>query len=211
MSKKSQSKAPAKPAGGLAMVASWQVYDILLSHNWDVQAQLVTALVARRSPTSGKIVAALFLIDLACLGVKSAQVKMFKDVAEYAAGLRAHAQRVQPMGPADFNLVAKIIFTGLDYAAALGFKPDPIFAQAQHLLDGAVPAANPTPVPTGGSEGKPFFIAGPRDDARQVVNHLLRTVGEGNFHYLVSVSAEELGLPESALRRLGDAPHPGEQ
>ncbi len=100
-----------------------------------------TALVVRRSLTSGKIVAALFLIDLACLGVTSAQVKMFKDVAEYAAGLRAHALRVQPMGPADFNLVAKIIFTGLDYAAALGFKPDPIFAQAQHLLDGAAPAA----------------------------------------------------------------------
>jgi hypothetical protein len=210
--KKGHSKdAPTRPVGGLAGAAGWPVYDVLLSRNWAEEGALITTLVARRSPASGKVAAALFLVDLACLGVKSAQVKMFKDAAEYAAGLRAHALRIQPMEPADFNLVAKIIFTGLDYAAALGFKPDPVYAQAQHLLSSAIPAANPTPVRTGGPEGKPLFVSGPYDDARQIVNHLLRTVGAGNFHYLVSGTAEELGLPESVIRRFEDAPQPGEQ
>ncbi|MFL5801811.1 MAG: hypothetical protein ACJ8CR_08710 [Roseiflexaceae bacterium] len=196
---------PPKLAGGMALAAGWPVHEVLLSRGWEQEAALTTILVARRSPASGKVAAALFLVDLACLGVKSAQVKLFKDAAEYAAGLRAHAQRVQPMAPADFDLAAKIIFTGLEYAAGLGLKPDPVFAQAQHLLAGADPAACPTPVRTGGPEGKPFFVAGPYDDARRIVAQLLRTVGEGNFHYLVGGTAEELGLPENIVRRLEDA------
>ncbi|MBC8160068.1 MAG: hypothetical protein H7Z42_02525, partial [Roseiflexaceae bacterium] len=144
---------------------------------------------------SNKVAAGLLLVDLACLGVKSAQVKLFAGPAEYHAGLRAHALKIQPMAPAEFNLVAKIIVTGLGYAANLGFKPDPIFAQAQHLLSGADADACATPVPTGGPEGKPFFVAGPYDDPRRIVDHLTRTVGAGNFHYLVGVGGEELELP----------------
>jgi hypothetical protein len=67
------------------------------------------------------------------------------------------------MAPAEFNLAAKIIATSLEYAAKLGFKPDAVFAQAQHLLAGAEPAACATPVPTGGPEGKPLFVSGPYD------------------------------------------------
>ena len=196
MSKKNKQAAlAAKPVGGIALAAKWPVHEVLLSDGWDQQAALVTILVARRSPMSNKVAAGMFLVDLACLGVKSAQVKLFAGPAEYHAGLRAHALKIQPMALAEFNLVAKIIATGLEYAANLGFKPDPVFAQAQHLLSGADPAACATPVPTGGPEGKPFFVAGPYDDARRVVDQLTRTVGAGKFHYMVGVGGDELELP----------------
>ena len=195
MSKKNKQAAlAAKPVGGIALAAKWPVHEVLLSQGWEQEAVLITILVARRSPTSNKVAAGLFLVDLACLGVKSAQVKLFAGPAEYQAGLRAHALRIQPLAPADFNLAAKIIATGLEYATNLGFKPDPVFAQAQHLLSGADPAACATPVPTGGPEGKPFFVSGPHDDPRRIVNQLTRAVGEGNFHYLVGVGGDELGL-----------------
>jgi hypothetical protein len=196
MSKKNKQAAlAAKPVGGIALAAKWPVHEVLLSDGWDQQAALVTILVARRSPMSNKVAAGLFLVDLACLGVKSAQVKLIAGPAEYHAGLRAHALKIQPMAPAEFNLVAKIIATGLEYAANLGFKPDPVFAQVQHLLSGSDPAACATPVPTGGPEGKPFFVAGPYDDARRVVDQLTRTVGAGNFHYMVGGGGDELELP----------------
>jgi hypothetical protein len=196
MSKKSKQAAlAAKPVGGIALAAKWPVHEVLLSRGWDQEAALITILVARRSPTTNKVAAGLFLVDLACLGVKSAQVKLFAGPAEYNAGLRAHALRIQPMAPAEFNLVAKIIATGQEYAANLGFKPDPVFAQAQHLLGGADPAACATPVPTGGPEGKPFFVSGPHDDPRRIVDQLTRTVGAGNFHYMVQVGGEELEVP----------------
>ena len=196
MGKKNKHAAlPAKPVGGIALAAKWPVHEVLLSHGWDQEAALITILVARRSPMSNKVAAGMFLVDLACLGVKSAQVKLFAGPAEYNAGLRAHALRIQPMAPAEFNLVAKIIATGLEYAANLGFKPDPVFAQAQHLLSGADPLACATPVPTGGPEGKPLFVSGPYDNARRVVEQLTRTVGPGNFHYLVQVGPAELAPP----------------
>jgi hypothetical protein len=188
-------KTPTKPVGGIALAAKWPVHEVLLSRGWDQEAALITILVARRSLMTNKVAAGLFLVDLACLGIKSAQVKLFAGPAEYNAGLRAHALRLQPMAPADFNLVAKIIATGLEYAANLGFKPDPVYAQAQHLLGGANPAACATPVPIGGPEGKPFFVAGPHDDARRIVDHLTRTVGAGNFHYMVQVPGGDLELP----------------
>jgi hypothetical protein len=188
MGKKNKHAAlPAKPVGGIALAAKWPVHEALLSRGWDQKAALITILIARRSPITNKVAAGLFLVDLACLGVKSAQVKLFAGPAEYNAGLRAHALKLQPMAPAEFNLVAKIIATGLEYAANLGFKPDPVFAQAQHLLGGADPAACATPVPTGGPEGKPFFVSGPHDDPRRIVDTLTRTVGAGNFHYMVGV------------------------
>ena len=194
-----------KPVGGMAIAAGWPVHEVLLSHGWDQQGAAITLLIARRSPISGKVAAALLLVDLACLGVKSAQVRLFKDVGEYSAGLRAHALRLQPMMPISLNLAAKIVFTGLEYAGKLGFRPDPVYAQAAHLLTGADPDAEQTPVPTGGPEGKPLYINGPHDDARKIIEHLLRTVGEGNFHYLIQGSKEDLGLPDDIDERLDDA------
>src|SRR2546425_13126747 len=108
MGKKNKHAAlPAKPVGGIALAAKWPVHEVLLSRGWDREAALITILVARRSPTTNKAAAGLFLVDLACLGVKSAQVKLFAGLAEYSAGLRAHALRLQPMAPAELNLVAK--------------------------------------------------------------------------------------------------------
>lgn len=191
-----------KPAGGLALAAGWPVHEVLLSRGWEEHGAAITLLLARRSPTSGKVASALLLIDLGCLGVKSAQVHLFKEVGEYNRGLRAHAMRLQPMMPISLKLAAKIVFTGLEYAARLGFKPDPVYAQAAHLLSGVDLAAEPTAVPTGGPEGKPFYVNGPHDDARKIVEQLMRAVGPGNFHYVIQGSKEELGLPNDIDKRL---------
>ena len=194
-----------KPLGGLALAAGWPVHEVLLSRGWEEQGAAITLLLARRSPTSGKVASALLLIDLGCLGVKSAQVHLFKDAGEYNRGLRAHALRLQPMMPVRMNLAAKIVATGLEYADRLGFKPDPVYAQAAHLLSGADPDADPTTVPTGGPEGKPFYVNGPHDDARKIVEQLTRAVGPGNFHYVIQGSKEELGLPDDIDERFDDA------
>lgn len=183
-----ESSSATKPTGGLALAAGWPVHEVLLSRGWEEPGAAITLLLARRSPTSGKLASALLLVDLGCLGVKSAQTHLFKDIGEYNRGLRAHALGLQPMLPVSLNLAAKIVFTGLEYAAALGFKPDPVYAQAAHLLAGAEPQAEPTAVPTGGPEGKPFYVNGPRDDARKIVEQLQRAVGPGDFHYFIQGS-----------------------
>ena len=69
----------------------------------------------------------------------------------------------------------------------LGFKPDFGINQAQIFHHGAHPETFAIPVPVGDPEGKPFYMSGPYDDIDRVLATLRRTVGEGNFHYLVEV------------------------
>lgn len=183
-----------QPVGGLARAADWPLYEVLVSKNWSEHGRIITLLIARRSPVTAKIACASLLVDLGCLGVKSAQVKMFKDVAEYRSGMRMHVISLQAMETASLDLAAKIIYTGLNYAAALGFKPDAVFNQAEPLLSGADPDACAIEVPTGGSEGKPLYVNGPYDDSRRIVDHLMRTLGPNNFHYFIQGSPEELGI-----------------
>ncbi len=111
-------------------------------------------------------------------------------------GCGRNVPQAQPMAAADLDLVAKIIYTALEYASTLGFKPDFVFAQAEPLLSGADPARCSTPVPTGGPEGKPLFVSGPYDDADRIMAQLQRVVGVGNFHYLISTGPGDMGLPD---------------
>ncbi|NNJ09845.1 hypothetical protein EKD04_005855 [Chloroflexales bacterium ZM16-3] len=185
MGKKKDKALAARPTGGMAIATDWPVYEVLLSRDWDKEGSLASALVARESPRSGKVATASFLVDLACLGLKSTQVMLFNDAAAYTAGLRAHITGMMPMASADINLVAKIVFTGVAYAESLGFKPDPVFAQSRYLIEEANPDGCFTPVPTGGKDGKPFFINGPNDDPNKVIAQLERAVGAGNYNFLL--------------------------
>jgi hypothetical protein len=189
MSKK-QSRAIANTSTWVHQSQDWPLHEVLLSDGWDAEGALTTIIVARSSPRSMKIAAASFLVDLACLGVKSAFVRLCANPQDYVTRVRQRMARLQALNPAPLDLVAKILVTGEAYARQFGFSPDPEYQQARLLLAGANPEACPIPVPTGGPEGKPFFVAGPNDDPRRIVAQLTRAVGEGNFHYVVEISNE---------------------
>ena len=40
-------------------------------------------------------------------------------------------------------------------------------------------------VKTGGPDGKPMFISGPRDDTGRIMRILNNSVGEGNYHFIL--------------------------
>ena len=183
-------------AGGtwLQQSQAWPTYEILLSAGWDREGALVTALVARQSPRSGKIAAATFLVDLACLGVKSAVVRLCKSPQDYATRLRRSALQAQPLQPASLDLLAKIVAAGEEYARQLGFSPDPEYQQAQLLLAGAHPETCAMTVPLGGPEGKPLFVAGPYDNVPRVMAQLTRAVGEEGFHYVLPLAGDDQGF-----------------
>ncbi|HCJ33979.1 MAG TPA: helix-turn-helix domain containing protein, partial [Ktedonobacter sp.] len=42
---------------------------------------------------------------------------------------------------------------------------------------------------TFGKDGKPFFVAGPRDNAARIVKQLEKTAGPGNFDYVAMLGA----------------------
>ena len=154
-----------------------------MSHDWTDPSTLTQIVVARRSPED-KVAAAVFLVDLGCLGVKSAFAELCPSTRAYEQGLRERISATQRLDRTELNLAAKVIRDGLAYADDLGFKPDADYYEAAILLEGADPDAERTTVPLG-LNGKPFFIAGPYDDARRIVAQLARAIGAGNFEATV--------------------------
>ena len=187
-SSKNKQKTKSPIPGGMAAAVRWPFHEVMVSQGWKKPEDLVTILVSRRAPT-GKIAASSFIVDLACLGVKSAMVRLYAP-GDYAK-LRETLISGQPLIPAELDLVAKIIQTGLDYASDLGFKPDPVCPQAMYLLTGAEPQNCPASVVTGGPDGKPLFIAGPYDNAQRIVAQLTERVGEGNFDYVIPMDEQD--------------------
>ena len=191
LAKREQKQEPSRPVrhsapGWVQKASGWPLHEALLARKWDEQNALATILVARRSP-QGQIAEGDFLVDLACLGVKSTTIHLYKTQREYAESRRRKVVDTQPMASANPDLVAKILETAVAYAGQFGFDPDPapIYYQARMLLADANPDACPTPVPVGGPEGKPHFVAGPYDDVQQIMAKLTRAVGPEGFNYTV--------------------------
>jgi hypothetical protein len=161
--------------------AQWPLLECLISHDWKDPQTLVQIIVARRSPED-EIAVAVFLVDLGCLGVKSAHTQLCPTKTDYEHGIRATIRETQRLDAANLDLAAKVIREALAYAGALGFKPDPDYAEAAILLEGADPDAVSTPVPLG-VNGKPDLVAGPYDNAPRIMAQLTRAVGAGNFEF----------------------------
>ncbi len=75
------------------------------------------------------------------------------------------------------------MFSALEYAASLGFSPHRDFEQARPHLgqwSGQIRIQC-------GRNGKPFYISGPYDNSRRIIDTLTHSVGEGNFDYLLNL------------------------
>jgi hypothetical protein len=178
------------PRALLRASGSWPLHECLLSKEWQKEGAIIQTLVARRSPT-GQIAIGTFLVDLGCLGVKSAFASLFDTRREYQQKLRRKMTSRQKMIKADVNLVAKIVREAIAYADDLGFKPDPDYRDAMLVLGDADPDACDVPIPLGGPEGKPLFIAGPYDNVDRIMAKLTRKLGPDGFHFLFPVSGDE--------------------
>ena len=167
---------------------SWPLHECLLTKEWQQEGTIIQILVARRSP-QGQIAVGTFLVDLGCLGVKSAFGNLFDTRREYRE-LRDGMAARQKMTKADVDLVAKIIREGIAYAKELGFRPDPDYRDAMPVLGDADPDACDVPIPLG-KDGKPFFIAGPYDNAERIVAKLTRKLGPDGFHFIMPIGGDE--------------------
>ena len=172
----------------LRQAGDWSLREVLLSEEWDKEAALVQILIARQS-SLGQIATGVFLVDLGCLGVKNAYARLFSSYSEYQT-LRQSFLSSEPIISADLNLAAKIIQEGIAYAHQLGFEPDPDYREARWLLGNADPTDCLDPVPLGGPDGKPLFVAGPYDNVSKIIAKLTKAVGPDGFHYLVPLAPD---------------------
>lgn len=155
----------------------WPRSDVELPQNG-----LATVLVAR-DDRPGRVRVCGFLVDVYCLGVKNAVGPKRMDRSELPGFVDDYyAVHGAPIA-APLELAQHLVLGAVEYARGLGFEPHRDFAAAARLLG---PWSGPSKI-TFGRAGKPVFIQGPYDDGPRVMETLERTVGAGNYEFLVAV------------------------
>jgi hypothetical protein len=142
---------------------------------------LAGVLVARRA-RHDKVSVCGWLIDAYCLGVKDTVGPRVMDDHNLAAFTRSYfaADPGLPL-PAPLDLAQHLVFGAVAYARGLGFEPARGFeATTGHLGPWAGPSAIRF-----GRDGKPLFIQGPHDHPDRVLATPERSVGPGNYDFLV--------------------------
>jgi len=141
---------------------------------------LAIVLVAREYRYD-KVLASSFMLDLFCLGAKSViPPKILTRTELDAFTWKVFSQIGDPL-IAPLELAQNLVFGSIDYARNLGFEPDPDFEKARSLLG---EWAGPGHIQFG-RNGKPFFVNGPHDDVDRTLATLRRTVGEGNYDFVL--------------------------
>jgi hypothetical protein len=183
-------------AGGVVLAdspANWPILECLISQEWRETNNLCQILVARQN-TSGKIGAAAFIVDLGCLGVKSAMSHRFMDSEGYDMILRSKLTSTDTLVPCSPDLALKVIQAGVAYAYNLGFKPDKDSKAAIEYLHDANPDNIDEEIPTGGKDGRPLFISGPYDNVERIIKTLDASVGQGNYQFIIVAREDDMGM-----------------
>jgi hypothetical protein len=152
------SEASAAPFGPTWISAGWE--------RIEDEPELVSIVITRKL-TGPYALPMLLLVDRTCLGVKSAMVARPMIGPELERFLQALAEAHGGLVPVDLLVAQSVVWHALDFAARLGFSPDPDF---QPDLLGPRPAllldtawAKPE---------RPLYLPGPDDDVEAIAAKL---------------------------------------
>ncbi len=163
-------------------------YECWISDNWQKDdLGLVEILVSRQQP-DGDICFGTYLVDKYLLGVKNTFGNAGFSRARFKNEVLGKIFRELKPQECPVELAHQMVYASLDYAAQFGFQPEKDFAGTQYILAPRGELEEPYQL-TFGKDGKPFFVAGPYDNAPRILRQLEKTAGPGNFHYFMPIDA----------------------
>jgi len=150
---------------------------------------LVCVLVARKH-RHDKVSVCGYLVDVHCLGVKNTLGPRQMDELDLVA-FRRHFFGAQDADPpaAPLELAQQLVFGAVDYARSLGFEPHADYADTVGHLGERVGGCDIE----FGRDGMPFYMQGPYDGARHILQTLDLSVGTGNYQFFVAASPYLVG------------------
>ncbi len=161
------------------------IHECLIREDWRETG--FTPIVVSRKRTNGNMVAATYIVDLSCLGVKETSFIYDIDAYSYQENIKSMAKgmllnfiKIEP------NLAQNIIYGAVEFAEDCGFQPHKDFTNITEYLLDPVDSIDYIEVKFGDEDGKPSFFAGPYDDAEKIIATLRKNVGEGNFNFTAS-------------------------
>lgn len=149
------------------------------------------SVVISRKVSNNEIGVSLFLIDAYCLGVKNCFFTYLNNY-DYSRQIDMLDKKecLETIHP---SCARKLVEQGVEYAKNLGFKPNKDYSLSKKIFGNIDPEVCPRKFEFG-KDGKPFYIAGPKENSRQIdknIKKLRKKCGEGNYDFLVPVDPDE--------------------
>jgi len=145
-------------------------------------------MVVSRKRSSGNLVAATYIVDLTCLGVKDTSFIYDIDAYSYQENIKGMEQGMGlKFAKIESSLAHNIIYGAVEFAEDCGFEPHKDFTNITEYLLDPVESIDYIEVHFGAEDGKPSFFEGPYDDGEKIIATLRKTVGEGNFYFTSSI------------------------
>jgi len=166
--------------GMIRQVAHFPLRECLINDDW-AEHKLASISFARNRP-DGRVAVASFMVDVGCLGVKSA----FANPSITAEQYKQRLVSWQPTKQIPFGApcAVKLILGALEYARELGFKPDPDYFYSREIFGDIDPAGCEETFEYG-MDGKPFYVPGPHDNPDRIVNHLTKKLGSDGYRFMM--------------------------
>ncbi|MEW6365575.1 MAG: hypothetical protein AB1714_13185 [Acidobacteriota bacterium] len=177
----------AKAAGGqaalLRQIALAPIYECLVPRQL-FEIGIGDVILSRRL-ADGSLMVSIFLVDVFCLGVKSALVAVTSpaDYREKVSAMSAN-EVLEPVAP---EYLRRLVEEAVEYAGGLGIPPHPDYREAAALF-GNIDATACDETFEFGYQGKPMFVNGPHDSpafCNRVLQTLRERLGDDGFHFML--------------------------
>jgi hypothetical protein len=139
-----------------------------------------------RQLSSGNVAFVMFLVDVSCLGVKNVFLNIVPR-AVYDVKIYDHLLKQGPVQHFKPECARKLVEGAVEYARSLELPPHPDYRVGK-LIFGDISAEACAEQFVFGRQGKPFFFAGPHDNAarcEEILRTLSRVCGPGGYDFVV--------------------------
>lgn len=171
------------------------IHECRVNLEWEEQG-FANLLVARRH-INGNITVCFYLVDLFCLGVKNTHY-MFNISGDEYQEISNSDDNLNSLS-ISYVLAHNIIYSGLEYAEELGFKPHKDFTSiTRFMLEEDTEDVELIEIECG-KDGKPLYISSPDEDGlkiKAVIKQLEKSAGAGNFDYISLADKENFDEEE---------------
>ena len=167
--------------------------ECFITKDWK-ERKLCNIIITRKHVT-GNVTSCMYLVDLACLGVKDTMFQFNVPFGEVQKIMEKHDDEGARFIKVSYELVHNIIFAAIEFAEEYGFKPYKDFTSiTSHFLENDTDEIPLIEIACGGQDGNPLYVNSGFDSPERVkgiLAQLEKTAGEGNYHFLMNVDNEE--------------------
>lgn len=157
------------------------LHEVLITADYQ-EKSLATVLVSRIKK-NGDIINGIYLIDPLCLGLINTTYHIVDEDQFQICQEMINKENGIGLIAVDPNFVFNYIYGAIEFAEDCGFEPHKDFSVSQFILDD-VESLEYADIEFG-REGKPLYIAHNSENYEKNLNILDRTVGHGNYEFIL--------------------------